>query len=532
MSESLAIGRFVTRCRAPRRLGWDAALLDRVSSGPFLRACARELDGLHDAGLCRIRQLAVRVLVAPGDLSEDRLATLWAAAFARALREALTRSGAPGRARPEIVRAESRAAWLARWIADLIAGTAGSRWEYAEFRALEGQGAAAALAALLAEPGEIEGVLLLLARRRLLETFLRLFNDAALEQLIAAISTAAGAEESASAVGDLVVVARACAAGMTALARGRLTDRSVALKLFVLLRWEAPRTAPATPRRVLHALNALGALLDLTAHHGAGLDVLARLDGRVEAWVGRPAHPAVACILAALRALVVRFAAGHPPRALADLAEAIEQLRPLAPAPGTQGERWVSSDVAGLFLLVGSLERLDWPRRWLAGPLGAQHGPRAVSYLLGGLALALVGRFSEAIGPLDPGVAIFAGFFGEPDLGGMRRFFAAPLPGGLAEARAVSASAQTWAGELETLADLLVRTFAVRIRGFRDASRAFLVSRLIATPGRVRIEDHRIQVRLAPNPLHIALHVSGIDYAVGPLAWYGGRSVDLELEGL
>ena len=82
------------------------------------------------------------------------------------------------------------------------------------------------------------------------------------------------------------------------------------------------------------------------------------------------------------------------------------------------------------------------------------------------------------------------------------------------------------------LAGVLLRAFASGIRGFRESSRAFIVSRLVATPGEIRVEEKRLLVRLAPNPLHVALHVSGRDYPVGPVVWYGDRMVEFELTGL
>ena len=85
---------------------------------------------------------------------------------------------------------------------------------------------------------------------------------------------------------------------------------------------------------------------------------------------------------------------------------------------------------------------------------------------------------------------------------------------------------------LDALAGVLLRALASGIRGFRESSRAFIVSQLIATPGEIHIEEKRLLVRLAPNPLHAALRVSGRDYPVGPVVWYGDRMVEFEIAGL
>ena len=280
------------------------------------------------------------------------------------------------------------------------------------------------------------------------------------------------------------------------------------------------------------AISALAALLEMIAKHGGRLDELPRLSGTVDAQPPGNVHPEVAGLLAAILDLARRPAGSHAARPLADLSDALERLRPHAQSLHCEQIPWISSDLAGLFLLVEPLVQLGWPRRWLAGPLGASHGPGALNFLLAGLALAATGQFSEKIERLDSGLALFAGFFAEPDLGALRRFFESPMPGEVSQEAPAAASSSSWASELDVLAGVLLRAFASGIRGFRESSRAFIVSRLVATPGEIRVEEKRLLVRLAPNPLHVALHVSGRDYPVGPVVWYGDRMVEFELTGL
>jgi hypothetical protein len=530
MSDLLTVARFLTRCRSSRLSGLNAAMVDRIARGPFLQACSRELEGLRDPELCRIRRLDVRLTIGRGDISEARLASLWAAAFARSLRQALTR---PDARSTEIVRSRSRADWLARWIADLIAGTARSRWEYDEFRPLDGLAPArAAVTQLIAEPGTIGEVLDALDARDRLEHFLGLLDEESMERLIAEASIAVGVDGATSCVGDVIAVARMLVSGAVPIVRGKIADRRLALILFVQLRRVIERPAPQTPRRVFHALSALAALLEMIAKHGGRLDELPRLSGTVDAQPPGNVHPDVAGLLAAILDLARRPAGSPATRPLADLSDALERLRPHAQSPRCEQIPWISSDLAGLFLLVEPLLQLGWPRRWLAGPFGASHGQRAVNFLLAGLALAATGQFSEKIERLNSGLALFAGFFGEPDLSALRRFFESPMPGEVSQEAPAAASSSSWASELDALAGLLLRAFASGIRGFRESSRAFIVSRLVATPGEIRVEEKRLLVRLAPNPLHVALHVSGRDYPVGPVVWYGDRMVEFELTGL
>jgi hypothetical protein len=188
-------------------------------------------------------------------------------------------------------------------------------------------------------------------------------------------------------------------------------------------------------------------------------------------------------------------------------------------------------------LLTGVLDALDWPRRILRGALGSTYGAAAVPCFLTGLALAVLDRFTESPTRLDAGLALFAGFAGEPDYAAVRRFLAEADPGEFVELLPAigeqgPAHAEAAPAAFALLADALVRAFASRVRGFRQASRPFLVARLLATPGRIRLGPTSLRVVLAPNALHPALHVSGIDVTVQTVRWLGGRHVEFELEGL
>jgi hypothetical protein len=137
-------------------------------------------------------------------------------------------------------------------------------------------------------------------------------------------------------------------------------------------------------------------------------------------------------------------------------------------------------------------------------------------FTLAGLALSALGRFDPEVKELDPAVALFAGFTGDPDMERMRTAF---RESGRAE-------------ELDRMAAAAVLEFGSRIRGFRKAPRQAVVRQFLARPGRIRVDEERVFVILAPNPFHIALHISGMDGPVERVPWLAGRRVDFHLEGL
>ena len=251
-----------------------------------------------------------------------------------------------------------------------------------------------------------------------------------------------------------------------------------------------------------------------------------------------PARPAVPALVREAGDLARRHA-------LLELRRMLDTLRPLVPLSGRDRGadtrlRRVSSDCAGLFLLVRLLACLRWPERILASSLGQASGPRAITYCLAGLGLAGLGRFVEAPDRLDPGLALFAGWLDEPDLAGVRRFFAAGSPAErqellvalLGAGETVDGRSDCWASTFDRLADHIIRSFAWEVRGFRQSSREFVVKRFLALPGRIEVGERWLSVTLASSPFHPALHLSGMDEAVEAAGWLGGRRVELQLDGL
>lgn len=532
---SLAIERLLTRCHVPRRLNVNAAQVDRIVRDCFQQECARRLaPGRPDAGIFRIRRLSVRLTVRLADLNDRRLPALWAAAFFRAMGEALARPAGAGPV--EVVRAGSRAAWLAQVLADVLAGNASSRWQYAEFQTFWALSCAeAALAILVNEPEAIPDTLALLEDRGLLVRILDLFDAVALERLARALGKT---DEAGPGLEDLCAVADTISTLRAPIGRTVVSHQRLALRLYVLFRGKEKGMGGAAHslRQVQQAVAVLAALLEILPAIGS-LEALLDLEERAIArLLQTPLPPGIASLRSVLRAAGEDRSARS--RAVTRLLEAVEKVR--AHAPAAAEVSWISSDCAGLFLLTGVLEALDWPSRIRHGPVAAAQGPRALPCFLTGLGLAVLDRFSEAPSRLDPGLALFAGFVGEPDYAALRRFSAeAATPDLLAlleppEAKAAAADAvpRDVPRVFAMLAERLVRDFAARVRGFRQASRAFLVARLFALPGRIWLEPKRLRIVLSPSPLHPALHASGMDAHVPAVSWLGGRDVEFELEGL
>jgi hypothetical protein len=197
------------------------------------------------------------------------------------------------------------------------------------------------------------------------------------------------------------------------------------------------------------------------------------------------------------------------------------------------------TEAAGLFLLVPIVERLDWPERIRRSTLGADYGTRAVTYVLTGTALALLGHPATEVAPFDPGVAIFAGWGDSPDHTALaracRRHDATTraellrlLVGDDVDRETIAG----WDGVFAALGSHLVRKFAERLRGLSRSSERFIVDRLLAVPGTVALGDRRVLVRLGSNTFWPVVRLSGADAAVDGVSWLGGRRLEFELEGV
>jgi hypothetical protein len=89
-----------------------------------------------------------------------------------------------------------------------------------------------------------------------------------------------------------------------------------------------------------------------------------------------------------------------------------------------------------------------------------------------------------------------------------------------------------WLTCFDSLANHLIREFTKQIRCFGKPSRSFVVKNFVALPGRIRIEENRLVVLFTSNPLHVVLHLSGLDDPVEAVRWLGGRRLEFQTDGL
>ena len=540
---SISIGKFSAKWRVPRQHVSFGSRADRVVRQGFTSECSRRLGSisLGQTSVVRIRSLPLRLKLTVAELDEQTVTRLWVDAFIKELQVALNtrRSGAD-----YIVYEESRANWLARFISDVIAGSATGHWEYEEFQeALQLAPSRCALAVLLNEPDQIIIVLSLLEVRNRLDPLLQYLDELALEELFAAIAAANDREKEIPTLDDLLAIEPLARARSTT--RCRMANRKFALQIFLILtRLEnGDRERILTPRIVFHALLALDALIELTQFLPVESGFFALTPEALAHREGPPLHPVVLDVLASIWSLT-GTSTPTPDQKLQALAKLILELNPISRQSNSVGEkvnRWVSSEYAGLLLLIPLIERLGWVARTRISEIASRHGPRAVNFCLLALMLRILGKSADS-DRLDPGILLTAGFL-EPsfaDLASFRVFLATLsetdrlnlLDLLLDEKTCKKINPINWEATFDALKEILIREFAERIRGFRNANPAFVIDTFFSCAGRIFIEENRIVVIMSPNPFHIALHISGMDESVESVSWLGGRGLVFQLEGL
>jgi hypothetical protein len=595
---TLTIDKLVTCGKVPRKLKFDTALVQRVARERFAVECARQLSRPWpvQAKVARIRRLRVRVTIPAAQASPDTLAAAWTAAFIRELFAALSHPDGV-----EIVHFESRAAYLASAIRDLLNGVAAQRWAYQEFERLFNLSTAGAAFALFdRESSEIVPTLLILENWGFLDRLLAVWDAVTLERLFLAIESTSGVEDERLSVEDLITAARlllgrrSLLSGMDSSRSATLGKRKLALKLFLGLAREADWRNARTPSplRIFRALRVLDTLLDLhdsaeTARHQSQLPACTIVSAPEEKiQTSRTELHELLEILGSVASSETRqnllnafaTAPGASRTAFADLlgdltsvfnsdthrqqitqfwdiivagnsesrtvfAAFFEELASATDSGNRQGQttkfKWISTECAGLFLLISAVERLGWADRLSRLSLGTADGPRLLSYTLAGLASALLGRFDEAPAYLDSGLALFSGWVNAPDLGGLRRFFDSEpaqtrrdLLLELVGDDITEEDSIHWKACFDALANHLIREFAGRIRGFGRSSRQFLVENFLALPGRIRVEETRLLIVFTSSPLNAVVHISRLDDPMEVVEWLGSRRVEFEPYGV
>jgi hypothetical protein len=569
---SLRIARFNTTCHFPAPYQREASLVDGLARGRLARDLAEHLGPSlsRQPAIVRIRRVPLRVLIPAREWNEDALSLHWRQAFGKALFTALAYPSGAGLF--EVYRTDSVAGFIAAAIHELLHGAAADAWQFAEFEPFFRQGSTLGALALICEwPRQSMPVLLELAERRVLERVLARFDDLAMERLFALLAHRPDIGTELLSIADLVAAAKLALLRLPE-KTAAFRSRAYALNLYV----EAVRSCEpfASPRALYHALLALAALLNpelfwpacspdelwskrLPSVVIATLERLAReirreLTPGLRQSFDEPIIPggsqASAKMGASRTAELHRLLSSLRARGTAQSPQLVQLLQALAklrvelktppPAVRASQDRWITSEWCGLFFLASTLARLDWPRSW--GRLADfQSGGSAC--MVAGVALAITGKFDPALASLDPAIAVFAGYADAPGMAHLRRVFQesprevrtrvleAAVPD---EASAIGEASENWETTFDLLATVLLREFASRIRGFRQATRQSIVRAFIARAGTIRVDPERIVVFPDPSPFHVALHIASLDSPVEPSAWLGERRIEFDLADL
>jgi len=563
---TLTIDKLCVRGKIPRRSNVDRTLIDRARE-EFVVECGRQLNQPWPirARVARIRRLRVRVNIPATQLRPDTLAKAWTAAFLRELFAALTDLNGN-----EILQFESRAEYLAGAIKVLLDGATAQRWAYEEFEDLFDVGTPEAVLTLFErEHSEPIPILLILEDRGLLDRLLAIWNGASLERFFSLIASQTG--DKSLSIEDLIIVAQllfddgSCEMGPAG--DPNLVEGKVALRFFLgSARKSDCRTAQSiSPQIISQALRIIRALLDLFKSKGIRWRSLADGAGQPgDSILSGPAIDIRTMIVAAdgenrtasaelldrLRLiagpriqenLLIEFtniiAAGNIERR-STFAELLEQLALATGAESSPEARWKSTDCAGLFLLIGVLDELGWEDRLTGSSLEATYGPRLLTYVLAGVASAVLNRFTEEPAYLDAGMALFSGWIDQPSLDGLRGFLASgsverrrDLLRELLGEETIEECSISWLSCFEALGNHLIQEFTKHIRCFGKPSRSFVVKNFVALPGRIRIEETRLVVMFDSSPLHVVIHLSGLDDPIERVGWLGGRRIAFQAEG-
>lgn len=519
---SLTVHHLQTRCRSPRSVEHPAGLVQDVAGGLLASELGAQLGPSLDRlpAVVRLKRLHVGLRIPARSLTAARLASAWARAFSIAIHRALAHP--PGDGVVSSRRYDTPAAYEAAMLYHAATQGLTPCWEFPEIRLLRGRSSVEASLEILLSEGAAGAseILAELSSRNQLDFLLAFWDEISLERIIRALSeghdTTAGLD-----LDGLIELGRAAAADGGLHPRWPVASRRQAIRLWVRARrrWAL--------RATWHGLRLLVRMLEIPALPAFGSRELLEDPIPFPSWC--------ADIVASL-ADELELASGREPAARrARLAALLETLRPrvataAVPLPGNRTAvrpAWIHSECAGILLMLFVVHRLGLTRFARKPEFLRFGGMRAFSFLLAGIGMSLLQR-GKPPDAIEAAVAVFAGMVHEPDVAGMRQFFAATDVSVLSG----FAPSATWPEALDRAATQFTEVFAACIRGFRKASRESVVKQFIRVPGRILVEEARIMVVLDPNPYAVALHLSGVDDPLAGVEWLGGRRVEFVLEGL
>ena len=538
---SLTIQKLRVHCRSPRGVDRVGALVNDLARGSLNSELAAYLGPSLDRlpPVIRLKGLRVQVKMPARNLNAKTLAGAWSRAFALSLHRALAHAHSDGALNARLY--ETAAAYKSAMLHHLATKGSASCWEFPELEQRPGSSPGQiALGFLLEEPQLIGEVTAQLDRRGQLESVLVLWDELSLERIM--LATAGAERNGALLLKDLVDLGLAAASAGGLRSEWAFAGRRQAIRLWA-------RLHPRFPLQALwHGLRLLQNFLEIPMLLMLRDPALLGDPGSFPSWceaivaAGAVANPTLIVSDDRLNSRDASSVSpssasgiGHAGAASRNLLSVLEALRPLVPSAASRMPaggpgmvlKWIPSDHAGLLLMVSVVQRLDLWRLIRKPEFIRFGGPRALSFLLAGAGMALLGAPVTA-DYIDPLAALFAGMFAEPDLACMRQFFSVTDAGALTE----FVQAKTWAQALDLLAVEISRVFAGRVRGFRQASREAVRKQFIRVPGRVLVEPSRVLVVLEHSPWHVALHLSGVDEPLRSVEWLGRRRLEFVLEGL
>ncbi len=505
----LTIDRFDARYRLTAGAASPAAIRQRLDRLARERLPA-SLDGRLGApaadadAVFRIRRLDVALWIDLARLSDAEIARRWSALILRAVSEALARGG------PDVVaRYDDEAHFVAAFLADLTTGQAWSHWQYDEFRPLRSLAVGQAAAHLLAERAPLlPAIALRLTASGRLEPLLRRLGPAEVALIwerglgfgrslevpgppehwapalaaLAAVSLEPGDE--AAAARNLLRLYLAGVTADPALAR-RPGFAALCYQLALLARLWAIRPAPWLWRALR------GGEIDGPA---ALAPLLAGLPPALE-----PTRHWLATALAT-------------PAGRAHLAQLVPVAVPSTaePGPTVAGVARLNTAFAGLALLLPALRDLgvaDWPGVGRAGIyqiLLAVPPPELAPLLWG-----------------DGAAAWLAGI-PEPDAPRLRG-------ADLSWPASQLTNQPTNQPATAILANRATRLFARGLRGFADASPAYLAAQFLLQPGILVLTDDALEATLRRAPLGVVLQMAGRTGDQGPIPWLDERRLLIQV---
>jgi hypothetical protein len=498
--------------------------LDRIAAG-LPEALGQALDPIlsaDDSSVWFIRRLEIDITL---NAARDGLARGWTPALIRRLAEAMDGEHSDG-----VVRFPSRAAYLARFLADLAQGSAWGRWYYEPFSGLRALPASAALrTAICAEAATGLAALFELPRHQL-RVVLQMMTESDSGRVMRELSQRGlGAEQAAcqAAVRDV-------SASLPAFAGG---ESRLALALFL----EACRTTPG-----LAGSNLMAAAVELSRELGPGsvaLEDLSTPDASNDARF-TPAGGAFLLIPLIARLPLEAIMRDWPAAAGDVPASTVARflvllkclggaragslfvdpvLRELAGIPPGMDRPALAAWEHGVSEV--NLESLYWAwRKWLDEERALEGDPAPVRTNSQGqpITVQVDGKYRLWLRADAPPNSSIPGHR-NPEVDDDLDYLSLVVPLGLSVPTDAS---------LSVVAIRVLRDFARRLPGFANSSAAYLERNFLDFGATIEDEPERRVVKLGRPPLNLVLGIAGRNRDSYTLAWLDDRPFMLFEEGM